>query len=1741
MATIPGYQLSELLYKSPQSLIYRGCRNVNQTSVILKILNQEYPTPDAIARFRLEYEITHKLNLEGVVKAYALETFENSLAIILEDFGGESLRQQIQFRQFTLKECLSLSIAITKIIGQVHQQNIIHKDINPSNLVINPNTGQVKLIDFGIATVLSRENPIYHNPNILEGTLAYLSPEQTGRMNRSIDYRTDFYSLGVTLYQLLSHQLPFKTSDAVELVHCQIAKQPISVDELNSSIPQAVSNIVSKLLAKNAEDRYQSSWGIQSDLEKCLAQLQEKGRIETFILGEQDISERFQILQKLYGREQNVKSLLSSFDQVIENKELKIAMALVTGYSGIGKTALVQEIYKPITERRGYFISGKFEPLKQNIPYHGLIQAFRELIQQLLTQNEHKIRIWKEQILEALGMNGQIMIDVIPEVELLIGEQPAVIELNAEESQNRFNWVFQNFIQVFPKVTHPLVIFLDDLQWADRASLKLIQSLLVMSECRYLLLIGTYRENEISRIHPLQLMLNELKKTNVSINHISLLPLNLAEINQLIADSLNSDLETTQALAELVWKKTNGNPFFINEFLKYLYQESLISFNSKNRKWHWNLKAIQAVPSTDNVVDLMVAKIQKLSNSLQQVLKLAACIGHQFDTKTLSIIYEKTQAQTVAELWQAVQEGLVLPIGDDYKYFQFFNLENSHDVKVSYQFLHDRVRQAAYSTLSEIEQQQIHLKIGQFLQKSTPSERLEDQIFEIVNQLNLGIELITEQPEKAQLAQLNLIAGQKAKLSAAYEPAFNYFKSGLKLLDQQSSDELILNLLSSAAEAAYLCGDFEQMEQFAQMALQQAKNHLDLLTVYEVKIQAYIAQNQLSEAINIGLQVLDLLGVKLSPKPTQKNIQLEQTKTKLALDNKEPLELMNLPLMSDPDKLAAMQIIASVCTPTYFTAPQVWKMMVFQKVQLSLQYGNAPGSAFGYADYGMILCAVEEKIDAGYRFAELALKLLPQLKAQEFIPKTLLLVNMYLKHWKEHLRVTLEPLLEAYQYGLTIGDLEYATFALAFRFYHSYLVGRSLSELEQEMASYRHAIAHFKQELPLNLTQIYHQAVLNLMEASENPWVLSGTSYDERECLPRHQATNDQYTIFHLYLNKLMLAYLFQDYPQAVELADTVEQLLEQGAVGLLVVPVFYFYDSLSKIAIFPDASIVERKNILKKIAANQKKMKLWADHAPMNYLHKYYLVEAERYRILGQDLKAMDAYDRAINLAKEHEYLNEEALAHELAARFYLARNKDKIAQVYLLDAYYCYLNWGAMSKMQDLEARYLQLLAKRPEKTQHLTITTVTGSTRNEVLDLATVIKANHALSGEILLDKLLAKLMKILMENAGAEKGLLILETQGKLLIEAEGSVNNEQISVLKSRPVNLSLPASIINYVARTQENVVLHNATQENKFNQDAYIIASQPKSILCIPLVNQGKLAGILYLENNLTTDAFTTQRIEILQLLSVQAAIAIDNARLYNELEIRVQERTEELTQSNQRLEQLTAELQRSNQELEQFAYIASHDLQEPLRAVASYTQLLAKRYQGKLDEKADIYINFAVNGATRMQQLIRDLLAYSKVGRHQLKRQPTDCNFVVNQVLKDLQLCIRENQATITIEPLPTLLADPDQMMLLFQNLISNAIKYRSSIPPQIRISATQHQPTSFIFRVSDNGIGIDTQYAEQIFGIFQRLHSSDEYPGTGLGLAICQKIVERHEGQIWVESQPGEGSSFCFEIPVRPHENR
>jgi len=1506
MQTFSGYQITEYIYESANSLVCRGRRQIEPQSVVLKILKADYPTPEKIAWFKREYEITHNLNLQCTAKAYSLENVHDRWMMVLEDFGGRSLDQLQLAGQLSVARFLALAIGITDILDQMHQQYLMHKDITPANIVFNLATEQVKIIDFGIATKLSRENTTFRNPNVLEGTPAYISPEQTGRMNRAMDYRTDLYSLGVTFYELLTGHLPFRTKDPSELVHCHIAQEPIPVKGVIPEIPQMISDIVMKLMAKNAEDRYQSAHGLEVDLRECLRQWQTTQQITSFPLAQQDVNDLFQIPQKLYGREKDITTLLSAFERVSQGAS---EIILVSGYAGIGKSALVQEVYKPITRQRGYFIGGKSNQFQHDIPYVSFLNAFRSLIRELLTESEEAITHWRKKLLMALGPNAQVIIQVIPEVELVVGPQPSVPDLLPTEAQNRFNLVFQNFIQVFTQPEHPLVIFLDDLQWSDGASLKLMQALMLADNSHYLLLIGAYRDNEVDAVHPLKLTVDEMKKAGIIINPIALSALNVPHTTQLMADTFHCDTATVAPLVDLVLAKTHGNPFFLNEFVKSLHTQELITFDYESNQWRWDLQQIQARDITDNVVVLMTNKVQKLPPQTQAALKLAACIGNKFDLTNLATVYQKSPQETANDLRYALVEGLLLPLNDSYKLLEVEVEGLAEKITVDYKFVHDRIQQATYSLIPEVDRQAFHLQIGRLLGQRLPGDTHEQQIFDIVNQLNLGKALIDQQAERDQLANLNWAAGRKAKASTAYQTAFSYLMSSLELLNGFSASllsasdswhrlyDLTLTLHMEAAELATIIGNYGQMDRLIENVLQHAQTNLEKAKAYGVMANAHHAREAYPEAMRMGKEALKLLDVEFPVQPGWPDVMTAIQNIQVMLADQPIENLVTLPQMTDPTQLAAIGIMNNLGGVARALNINLSILMTCKQLSILLKHGNSLDSPLIYANYGVVLTIMQD-FDKGYQLSSLALELLGRSNAMKDKAKIYFSICYVIRHWKEPYRDLLPYLLEAFQSGVETGDLEYSANIASGYGQLLYLSGQNLVDVEQEMTKFEQAIIRFKQKAPLQWHQIYRQGVLNLLDRSQDACRLIGEAFNEEEVLQGYIEVSHYGALLHTYMWKLYLCYLFQ---HKQSMRENLVEMEKYSFVteGTIVAPPISFYGSLARLALFSDASKPEQEEIQAKINANQEKMKLWAHHAPMNYLHKFYLVEAEQARVLGNDSEAREGYDKAIDLAIENQYPNDAALAYELAGRFYLIRGQTRIARQYLRDAHYAYQRWGAIAKVKDLEQRYPQLLLGAASVSHQTGITTITSSTgrTSALLDLTSVLKASQAISGEIQLDKLLDKLMKAVIENAGAQHGCLLLERNGQWWIEAEGVADQaattpdggSAITALQATPVATSerLSAAIVNYVSRTRENIVLDDATHVGLFTQDPYIRHTQPKSVLCAPLINQGKLTGILYLENNLTTGAFTPDRLEVLNLLSAQAAISIENAHLYDNLAV--------------------------------------------------------------------------------------------------------------------------------------------------------------------------------------------------------------------------------------------------------------
>ncbi|MEB3829706.1 trifunctional serine/threonine-protein kinase/ATP-binding protein/sensor histidine kinase [Phormidium sp. CCY1219] len=1816
MKALFGYQIGEILQEGLNTVICRGIKKSDGSPVIIKRLKQDYPTLEQIAALRYEYEISHSLELPGVVNPLEFICDREIQAIVLEDFGGESLKDFLSQKTLSLQECLHLGMMLVEIIGQLHERQIIHKDIKPSNIIINPATCQVKIADFSIASRLWKENPTPMDPNLLEGTLAYMSPEQTGRMNRCIDYRTDYYSLGVSFYEMLTGQLPFTTADPMELIHAHMAKTPIPPHHLNREIPPVVSDIVMKLMAKTAEERYQSAAGIQYDLQCSLDRLQSQGAIAPFQVGARDKSAQLLIPQKLYGREREVATLMQAFQRVSFGAAEMMAIA---GYSGIGKSFLVQEIHKPLVKKRGYFIKGKFDQFKRNIPYDALIQAFAELIRQLLTENRSKIAYWKQQILAAVGDNGQLIIDVIPTVERIIGKQPPVAQLGPTESQNRFHRVFQQFIRVFTQKQHPLVLFLDDLQWADSASLQFLDSLMSTPDTQYLLWIGAYRDNEVSAVHPLMQCIENMENAGAVVNSIQLTPLSLSDVKALVADTLESDRDLSDRnaaslpsaeLAQLLFHKTGGNPFFLTQMLQSLATEKLLQFDFISGNWQWNIAQIQAIGITDkSVIELVARNIEKLPESTQELVKLAACIGNQFTLEVLAIARHQSQSETATELWAALQAGLILPASNAYKIPMLGEIapetlretpdRETFALKVpalqgsiSYKFLHDRVQQAAYSLIPETQKKATHLNIGQLLLQSIPPEDREANIFTLVNQLNVGADTLELQTEKEELAQLNLIAGQKAKAATAYEAAVRYLNEGLNLLSPQSwtaQYQLTLHLHVEAVEAEYLNRNFQGANQLADIVLQRAQTLLDRASVYEKKLQFYIAQNQMAAAVDIALEVLEMLGISLPKNAGDMRAIAGLLSTKVAMAGKRIEDLAQLPEMTQPDKIAAMRILMNSVPPVFIAKPELFPLIVFTMIKLSLKYGNAPISAYAYAAYGMILCGIVGDIKQGSRFGELGLQLLGKLNAKPIAAKVYLTREFFIRHWQEHVRYTLDPLQKGIYSGLETGDQEFACHCAAFYCNYLFLSGEALPDVQLKQSNYLELMGEYKQAFQLYYGKIWHQVVLNLQGQFATAKTLAGPSFDEGQMLPQLIESGNRMVLFPVYLAKLFLHYCFGDYSAAVENACCALHY-EEGALGTMNIPLHNFYYSLALLGDYPQVDAKTQKKYLKQVKRNQKKLKKWAVSGGANYQHKYELVAAELWRIQGKYAEAAEEYDRAIAGAQQSGYLPEAALAHELAGTFYLQRGKEKIARVYLTDAYYAYMTWGAGAKVSQLEQRYPQFLSRVPATAPlDITVTRTTKSSSTEstsaALDLSSLLKAYRAISGEILLDRLLDKLMQVLMENAGAQKGLLLLRHRdvsasddNPLVLAAECSVEPENVIVMPFVPLEErpDLPISVINYVARTEETVVLNDAVNEELFAEDSYITTHQPKSIVGVPVRDRGTLTGVLYLENRLTVGAFTRDRLEILSLLAAQAAISLDNANLYQDLQRSAQREREKATELQRTLEKLqTTQVQLIQTEkmssLGQLVAGVAHEINNPvgciysnlphaedymedlLELIALYQQHYPHPAPQIRDRLEEIELEFLVEdlpqvlramkiGADRIREIVQSLRTFSRVDEAEVKA--VDLHAGIDSTLLILHNRLKPTADSSGINiikeygSLPPVECYPGQLNQVFMNIIANAIDaLESNDQGQMTISIRTEVVGGDVvaIRISDNGPGIPESVRDRLFDPF--FTTKPPGKGTGIGLSISYQIIaDKHQGQIQCVSTPGKGTEFIIEIPLR-----
>jgi predicted ATPase/signal transduction histidine kinase/GAF domain-containing protein len=1505
---LSGYRIIEELYRDPKTIVYRAERiddllSENSRSVAIKVLSSMYPSDRDLLEFRHQYTIAKNLDLPGIVRHYSLEEYERGYALVMEDFGGISLAEYSHHNCLALVDVLNIAIELADILQAIGQQRIVHKDIKPANILIHPVTKQVKLIDFSIAFLLPRETQEMIDPNRLAGTLAYLSPEQTGRMNRGIDYRTDFYALGVTLYELLTGKLPFLTKDPIELIYCHLAQVAIPIHLVNVDIPLAISQLVAKLMAKNVEDRYQTALGIKYDLEQCLNQYQAISTVAEFELAQQDISDRFLIPERLYGREKDVQILLDAFERVSTGSS---ELLLVAGCSGIGKTAVIHEIHKPIVRQRGYFIKGKFDRFNRNRPFSAFVQAFRDLIGQLLSESDVQLANWNSQILTAVGENGQVLIEAIPELERIIGAQPPVPELLGTAAQNRFNWLFQKLIEVFTTSEHPLVLFLDDLQWADAASLQAIE-LLMTGKKGYLLLLGAYRDNEVSPTHPLIVLLEKLQQASPVVSEITLAPLTFEDTNRLVADTLHCATDRAKPLTESIDLKTHGNPLFITQFLKALYADGEIWFNPDGY-WECDIVKIQSLAITDDVVEFIAIQIQKLPIATQDVLKLAACIGDRFDLEVLSIVSEQSQLITMA-VWNGLRAGLILPTSQIYKLNQdLADLPDLQDdvaggnrvfqlpaANSTYRFLHDRVQQAAYSLIPESQRQQTHLQIGRLLLADTPPEQQSERLFEMVNHFNTATRLIQQPAEREMVATLNLLAAQKAKAATAYAAAVGYALIGTQLLGKlawQQQYQLALALYETLAETTFLNGDFDRVPALVNMVLARAKTPLDRAKAYETLVRCQGIQKQYQQAISSGLEILQQLGIKISPKPDRLTLLRELVTTKIALMGKSNEGLLALPEIVDPQKIARLRILNLLQFPAFFCSQELMAVFSLVGIRLTLRDGNTPWAASFYATYSIVISSLGE-LKRSSQIGQLAIMLADRFADLAVTGRVKVIAPWYTRPWQEPLRGTIPMLDESVRLAIDGGDLQYiginAGVSIATRFY----AGIPLDEVVDRIPATSELIELSKDENSQQFFDLMIQTIKNLHTTTNRPTdIFKGK--DELLLVAQWQAKNEAILLSTMSGFKTLLAYHFEDIPNALIYANT-QLPYEYSATGGYSIARIWMFDALVRLAAYPQSEQIVQIQLLKRVKYIQKQLGKRARLMSANFQHQYDLVEAEKCRVLGDFTTAIELYDRAISSAKTHGFLQEEALANELAAKFYLQWGKEKIAAIYMQSAYYCYLRWGAKAKTTQLVQRYSQLLApifqaQQAEFNPLATIAKITNSAGKDHphsqglnFDLASVIQSAQALSSTIDLEELIQQLSQIILQNSGAEICILALpDLQDEWQIRWSSIVEQELLTTQIPKPLTNSIeyPANLIYWIKNTQQSIIF-DARQPLEI-ADLYLLEHQPQSVFCLPIVKQEKILGVLYLEHRHAPDIFTDNKKTVVAFLCNQAAIALENANLY-------------------------------------------------------------------------------------------------------------------------------------------------------------------------------------------------------------------------------------------------------------------
>ena len=1512
------YDVGPVLYRSGDRVVYQAIRKADDSEVAVETLDVEYPERQQVAMLRREGIIAQRLaTVNGVRKVHEIlphgsgnlalvaELFDCTLDTHVSNAGGEGL---------PLAEVLELAIELTDILKKIHSQDIVHKALTPRHVLFDTSTKSIALSGFCIASELNQERQTVQMSRHIEGPLPYISPEQTGRMNRDLDYRSDYYSFGVLLFELLTGKRPLQANNPLEWVHGHISCQPPAPHEISPAVPEILSQIVLKLLAKSPEDRYQSAEGLMHDLSACADQLIASQEIVPFNLATADVAQKFLLPQKLYGREKELQTLLLLFEKAASGAN---EFCLINGYSGVGKSALVNEIDQPLVRERGFLIQGKFEQFQQGKAYMALTTAFRGLIHQILAETEDRLADWRNRLLEALAPNAGLVIELVPELALIIGDQPAVADLPTAEARNRLHIVLTNFLRVCAGTGHPVVLFLDDLQWSDSPTLELLRRFVTSRELNNLLIIGAYRSNEVGKGHPVRLLLDDLQAQK-NIHQLALGPLDRNSVSHLVADALHRTQRESHSLSDMLYNKAQGNPFFTNELLRQLHKDGVITRGAESGYWNWDLDAARWAGVSNDVVEFMVDNLRQLQHKTQKALQLAACIGSRFDLQTLATIYERPLAETAEALLPAIKQHIVQPMHNDYRLvidsIEFEGAE-AEIINPTYRFLHDRIQQAAYALIDTQQLEKVHLSIGRLMLEHLGDSILEEQLIDIVAHLNEGRQLIESSSERLQLAEFNLRSGVHARQSSSYESALNYLHIAAELLPDnpwQHNPLMMKRYAEEIQQCAYLTGHSDEAEAWTEILLEHAQSDLERADILATRTRQYATLGRMDESIQSGIQGLVMLGMELTEQPTEADIAEERNRVDELLAGRDVSGLVDAPAVKDPATLISMRLLMEVFPAAFLSGSgNLFPYLVLKGVNLSLRYGNCSESAFVYAAYGMLLCGELDEPGLGYQYGKLGLAINEQFDDTALRARVIYVYAMFIHHWNNHWSSLTSWFRKGIEAGYQSGDLLYLAYSAQDCVIWDPTL--DLETAEQMHADNLEIVRECAYQDSLDSGSLFRQLQRNLLGHTDDSYSLSDAGFDEDVCLSgmRQRQFMTGIANYHIYHAEICL--LYGDYDQALQHIVEQDKLIK-SAMSLPQLVRFYIVAFLTRTTHYPQMTVQEQAKTRKRLLTDHARMRRWADNCEVNFRHLQYLMEAELERLDGARESALEHYDKAIASARQSGFLHDEATAAERAARHLLSLGRDRAAEGYLRSAHHLYNRWGAKRKVKLLEQEF-SLFNELAEASRSL------GNRGDEQdLDMASVMKASREISGEILLDQLLQTTMSILLENAGGQWGCLVVRREGRLNIEAaklpENGVPQKAVPThsMVSGPGNIQipLPVTLLSHVLYSGEAFVLHDATQEGQFAQDPYVLSFKPISVLCVPLRRE-RFEAILYLENNLARGVFTEERVEIIKLLAAQASVAIENARLYEQvqdyshtLEEKVIERTAKLEQLNQELQGL-------------------------------------------------------------------------------------------------------------------------------------------------------------------------------------------------------------------------------------------